>query len=264
MMGVPNVTTSAAPNTTVIPCCGLADDVTGVVVPCSDADTGMMMMATTFVMLMTHATGLAQAGLIRRKNALSMLMQTMSGFVYGSILWFFGGFSLTFGKSIGGLGLLGNLDDAFFRNVGITTCYVHSTARTIPGMLFAAWQMMFAVMVPVIVTGAWAERLTFNAFSVFVCVWPILVYYPLAHWVWNGQGWLAQMGLLDFAGGMTIHASSGVAGLVVAAVLAGRSKNRSADAQAHHNLPLTVLGGALVWGSWFVCRCATAACRLCC
>ena len=216
-------TTAAASNANATPCCGVPD-AAGVTVPCSDADTGMMMMATTFVMLQTPAMGLAQAGLIRRKNALSMLMQTMSGFVYGSCLWFFIGFSLTFGDSLGNYGLLGDLNNAFFQNIGITACFAHSSAETIPGMLFAAWQMMFAVMVPVIVTGAWAERMTFNAFSVFVCIWPVLVYYPLAHWVWNTQGWLARLGLLDFAGGLTIHASSGSAAGIVAALLARRSR----------------------------------------
>ena len=131
----------------------------------NDGDTSFMIMATTFVMLQTPALGLAQAGIIRRKNALSMLMQTLTGFVIGSLLWFICGFSLSFGPSFHGF--IGNLQHSFLENVPVNTCFANSTAKTIPGILFAAFQMMFAVMVPVIVTGAWAERMLFEAFILF-------------------------------------------------------------------------------------------------
>jgi ammonium transporter, Amt family len=214
----------------------------------NDGDTGMMMMATTFVMLQTPALGLAQAGIIRRKNALSMLMQTLTGFTLGSLLWFFCGFSLTFGHSVGDAGVIGNLQNMFFDGVSATHCYPNSTATTIPGILFAAFQMMFAVMVPVIVTGAWAERMLFEAFIVFVTVWPFLVYYPLAHWVWNTEGWLARLGVVDFAGGLTIHTSTGVAALAVTFILSGRLKIKGLS---HHNLPIAILGGSIIWGAWY-------------
>ena len=216
--------------------------------PINDGDTGMMMMATTFVMLQTPAMGLAQAGIIRRKNALSMLMQTLTGFCIGSLLWFTCGFSLTFGRSIGHAGILGNLENAFLDGVSATHCYPNSTATTIPGILFAAFQMMFAIMVPVIVTGAWAERMLFEAFLCFVVLWPFLVYYPLAHWIWNTEGWLATWGVLDFAGGLTIHTSTGVAALSVTLVLSGRLKVHGLQ---HHNLPLAILGGSIIWGAWY-------------
>lgn len=148
------------------------------------------------------------------------------------------------------MGLIGNFDHMFLLNVGIDCCYPLSGAKTLPGILFAAFQMMFALMVPVIVTGAWAERMEFKAFAWFTLVWPFLVYYPLAHWIWNTNGWLAELGLLDFAGGLTIHTSTGVAALVVSSILAGRMK-AEVGAIGHHNLPMFVLGGALIWGGWY-------------
>ena len=109
---------------------------------------------------------------------------------------------------------------------------------------------VFALMVPVIVTGAWAERMEFKAFAWFTLVWPFLVYYPLAHWIWNSNGWLAEIGVLDFAGGLTIHTSTGVAALVVSSILSTRMTQHD-FAIGHHNLPMFVLGGALIWGGWY-------------
>ena len=217
-----------------------------------DSDTGFMVMATTFVMLQTPALGLCQAGLIRRKNALSMLMQVLTGFVIGSMLWFSIGFSLVFGPSAGALGLIGTLRHVGFAGLSTECCY--PLATTIPSYLFASFQMMFAVMTPVIVTGAWAERMDFNAFLVFAAAWPFLVYYPLAHWVWNPAGWLAVHGAVDFAGGITIHTATGTAALAVSLVLQGRSKDtgeHSEQAGGRHNIPLAVLGGVLIWGGWY-------------
>lgn len=219
-----------------------------------DSDTGFMVMATTFVMLQTPALGLCQAGLIRRKNALSMLMQVLTGFAFGSIMWFAVGFSLTFGPTLGGVGFLGDLEHSFFTGLDMMCCFPDSTALTIPSYLFALFQMMFAVMVPVIVTGAWAERMDFKAFAIFCLAWPLLVYYPLAHWMWNANGWLAQRGAVDFAGGVTIHTATGVAALAVSYVLQGRAKDtgESQDySQGRHNLPLAILGGSLIWGGWY-------------
>ena len=218
--------------------------------PLDDGDTAFMIMASTFVMLQTPALGLAQAGIIRRKNALSMLMQTLTGFALGSLLWFFVGFTLTFGPTVGGHGIIGDFSHVLLLDVGVDCCYPLSTALTIPGVLFATFQLMFATMVPVIVTGAWAERMEFKAFIAFALLWPFLVYYPLAHWVWNADGWLAAWGVLDFAGGLTIHTSTGVAALVVSYVLAGRMKD-FAGGMGHHNLPLFILGGSLIWGGWY-------------
>ena len=213
----------------------------------SAGDTAMMMIATTFVMLQIPATGFAQAGLIRRKNALSMIMQSITGMVIGSLLWFIFGFSLTFGDTINGW--IGGFNYVFFLNVPADCPLPGSPADTIPGILFAIFQLMFAALVPVIITGTWAERMTFKSFIVFVTLWPILVYYPLAHWIWNPNGWLAQLGVLDFAGGITIHTAAGVAALAVSIVLSDRLKNRGA--LGHHNIPLAIAGGIIIWAGWY-------------
>lgn len=213
-----------------------------------DGDTAFMLFATTVVMIQTPAMGLAQAGMIRRKNSLSMIMQTMAGMAIGSLLWFAFGFSLTFGPSVGSAGLIGNFDWCFF-SIPVRDCIPnYPMANSIPGQLFGVFQMMFALMTPVIVTGAWCEKMNFQAFLVFIVFWPILVYYPTSHWVWNSDGWLAKRGVLDFAGGTVIHESSGIAGLVVSAVL----QRRKATAHvAHHNLPLTAFGACFVWSGWY-------------
>lgn len=215
----------------------------------NDGDTAFMIACTTFVVLQSFALGLAQAGIIRRKNALSMLMQTITGFAIGSLLWFSVGFSLTFGPTIGGHGLLGSLKHSFLLGVGTKCCYPNSTAKTIPGVLFAMFQLSFATMAPIIPTGAWAERMEFEAFLVFTVLWPFFVYYPLAHWVWNTDGILATWGVLDFAGGLTIHTSTGVAALAVTSLLQGRLSH--GGTVQHHSLPLFIVGGALIWAGWY-------------
>merc|ERR1719461_2380855 len=135
--------------------------------PNNDGDTAFLVLCTTFVMLQTPAIGLTQAGIIRRKNALSMLMQTLTGAVIGSILWFTVGFSLVFGESLGGYGIFGGFKNFALRGVSIHCCYPLSPALSIPGILFACFQLMYAVVAPIVVTGAWAERMEFKAFLVF-------------------------------------------------------------------------------------------------
>lgn len=155
-----------------------------------------MLISTTFVMLQTPAIGIAQAGLIQKKNVLSMLMQTMTGLVVGSLLWFLFGFSLTFGESIGGV--IGDPSTyPFYTGLSIDEPMM---GHSIPSIMFATFQMMFALMVPVILTGTWAEKLSFNAFLIIISVWPVLVYYPLAHWIWHPDGWLLQRGGVGFCG----------------------------------------------------------------
>ena len=207
-------------------------------------DTAWMLFATTFVMLQTPATGIAQAGLVRRKNALSLVAQAFLGVLIGSCLWFAVGFSLVFGPSSGGL--IGSpLHHAFFRHVGMECLPL---APAIPGALFASFQMMFAQMVPVLVTGAWAERLPLEACVVFFVVFPFAVYYPLAHFVWNPAGWLAVLGVKDFAGGLTIHTVAGTAALVVSVCVEKRRRVTAGDA---HSVPLTMIGTSLVWAGWY-------------
>ena len=207
-----------------------------------------MMMCTTFVMLQTPAMGIAQAGMIRRKNCLSIIMQTITGLVIGSILWFTIGFTLTFGPTVADIGFIGSFKYAFLNNIDPVGCLPHLTTN-IPALLYVSFQMMFAIMVPVIVTGAWAERMNFVAFLIFVILWPIMVYYPIAHWVWNPSGALAMLGVMDFAGGITIHTTSGVSALVVATHLQKREDHQGR--LQHHNIPLSIVGGSLIWAGWY-------------
>mmetsp|Transcript_6945 Transcript_6945/g.19661 ORF Transcript_6945/g.19661 Transcript_6945/m.19661 type:complete len:451 (+) Transcript_6945:119-1471(+) len=212
-------------------------------------DTAWMMAATTLVFLQTPAIGILQAGLIRRENSLSMLLQAMCGVAIGSILWVIWGFSLTFGEDHGGF--IGDVYYAMFVNLDPQRCY--ADAPTISAPLYAMFQMTFAIMVPVIITGSWAEKLNFRAFVLFVTIWPHFVYYPLAHWVWGG-GWLSDIhdgeGVIDFAGGITVHTCAGTAAFVVALVM-GRRLGKDNIQDVHHNIPLTIVGGMLIWGGWF-------------
>jgi len=215
----------------------------------SAGDTAVMMFGTTLVMFQTPAMGIAQAGMIRRKNSLSMMMQCMSGMAVGSLLWYIVGYSMTFGPSKLG-GLIGNpATFFFFRQMPTSSTKCLSIAPHIPGTIFASFQMMFALMVPVIITGAWAEKLTMKAFFVFIILWPLMVYYPIAHWLWGG-GWLSGIGAIDFAGGVTIHTVAGVAAMVVSLMLQKR-RNIEKLQMTHHNIPLLVIGGTIVWAGWY-------------
>ena len=208
-------------------------------------DTTWMLISTGLVMMMTPALGFFEAGLIRGKNSLSVIMQTFSGLAILSTLWFVLGFTLVFSPSQGGF--IGGFDWLFFNNVPFNESLDYSP--TTPGVTFATYQMMFAVITPLLITGAFAERVKWNAFVVFIVVWSIFIYYPLAHWVW-GRGWLAELGVFDFAGGIVIHTSAGLGSLAAALVL-GRRKNFGPDIMVPHNIPLAVIGAALLWIGWF-------------
>jgi len=212
----------------------------------SPGDTAWVMTAAALVFIQTPAMGIAQAGMIRRKNSLSMLLQTMSGIFIGSVLWFTIGFALTFGRDVGGF--IGDLNYFFCIDLPLRKCLPFYSS-TIPASVFMIFQMMFAIMVPVIITGAWAEKLNFRAFLIFVSLWPILVYYPLAHWVWGG-GFLSELGVIDFAGGITIHTNAGVASLVVALIMRRRPHYKELQ-DGHHNVPLTIVGGAFIIMGWY-------------
>jgi len=199
-------------------------------------------------MIQTPAIGFTQAGMIRRKNSLSMLLQVLVGMAIGSILWFIVGFTITFGPSH--FGFIGSGKYAFLVAADPTKCL--TAAPTIPSLVYILYQMMFALMVPVIVTGAWAEKMNFRAFVCFTILWPFFCYYTLAHWVWGIGGWMFNLGVIDFAGGITIHTNAGIAGLVVALVM-GRNRLRIEKSElqdSHHNIPLTIIGGALIWMGW--------------
>lgn len=196
-------------------------------------------------MLMTPALGFFEAGLIRSKNALSVIVQTFAGIAILSTLWFILGFSLVFAPSQGGI--IGGYHWLFFNDVPMNESLDY--APTIPGVSFASFQMMFAVITPLLITGAFAERMKWSSFFVFIIAWSIFIYYPLAHWIW-GRGWLADLGVFDFAGGIVIHTSAGLGSLAAALVL-GRRRNFGPDIMVPHNIPLAVLGASLLWVGWF-------------
>jgi Amt family ammonium transporter len=157
------------------------------------------------------------------------------------------GFSLAFAPSVNGLGLIGGLDFVGFMNVSLEPSTVYMV--TIPFVLFAAFQLMFAAITPALISGAFAERKRFGAFVLFTVLWSVLVYSPVAHWVWAPDGWLFKMGALDFAGGTVVHAASGIAALVAALLIGKRVVN--GDRMEPHDIPMTVLGAGLLWFGWF-------------
>ena len=210
-------------------------------------DTAWVLCATALVMLMTPGLALFYGGLVRRKNVLSILMQCT--FVLGlvSVLWILVGYTLAFGSDFNGWGLVGGLDNLGLKGV---TAEPGPYAATIPGTAFALFQMMFAIITPALIIGAFAERKRFKAFVLFALLWSVVVYSPICHWVWGQGGWLARMGVLDYAGGTVVHISSGVAALVAALVLGPRVR-RESERFEPHDVRLTVTGAGILWFGWF-------------
>jgi Amt family ammonium transporter len=210
-------------------------------------DTAWMLMATALVMVMLPGLALFYGGLVRRKNVLSTIMHSFFGLAIVSVVWVAWGYSLAFAPSVGGLGLVGGLDFLGFANVGLEPDPTY--AATIPHVLFASFQLMFAAITPALITGAFAERKRFAAFVIFTVLWSTFVYSPLAHWVWAPGGWLRELGALDYAGGTVVHVSSGVSALVAAALIGRRvAHGESLDP---HDVPMTILGAGLLWFGWF-------------
>src|SRR4029079_6945999 len=210
-------------------------------------DTAWMLAATALVMIMLPGLALFYGGLVRRKNVLSTIMHSFFGLALVSVVWVIVGFSLAFGPDVNGWGLIGNLDYVGFMNVGLEPSTKYGT--TIPFVLFAAFQLMFAAITPALITGAFAERKRFASFVLFTVIWSVVVYSPIAHWVWASDGWLFKLGALDFAGGTVVHASSGLSALVVALLIGKRVA--SAEKLEPHDIPMTVLGAGLLWFGWF-------------
>jgi len=210
-------------------------------------DTAWILTSAALVLLMT-APGLAlfYGGMVRQKNALATLMQSFIIMAVISIQWVLWGYSLAFGPDRGGL--IGGLEYVGLRGVGIEPFDTY--AKTIPHQAFATFQMMFAIITPALITGAFAERKKFSAFLLFTVLWATFVYDPLAHWVWGDGGWLKKLGALDFAGGTVVHISSGVSALVCAIVL-GKRRGYGHQPMQPHNLPMTVMGAGLLWFGWF-------------
>ncbi len=207
------------------------------------ADTGFMMICSAMVLLMVPGLALFYGGLVQKRNVLSTTMHSFFMLGMGSVFWALIGYSLAFGDDIGGL--IGNLKYAIFLNVGM----VPNGDSTIPHILFMTFQCMFACLTAALISGGYAERMRFSALVMFSFLWLLLVYSPLAHWVWGG-GWLMQLGALDFAGGAVVHMSSAAAALACVHAIGSRNTLTSGDT-APHNLPMTVLGTGLLWFGWF-------------
>ena len=210
-------------------------------------DTAWVLVSTALVMLMTiPGLALFYGGLVRKKNVLSVLMQCFFLMCAVSLQWVIFGYSLSFGPDINGW--IGNLDWAFLKNVGLEPNADY--AGTIPHQAFMIFQMMFAVITPGLIIGAFAERMKFSAFVVFMLLWSTIVYDPVCHWVWGVGGFVRKMGALDFAGGTVVHINAGVAALVAALVL-GRRLGYPHKLSPPHNLPFAVMGAALLWFGWY-------------
>lgn len=207
-------------------------------------DTAFMLAATALVMLMTPALALFYGGMVRAKNVLSTVLQSFVCLGLVSVIWVLYGYSLAFGPDVNGV--IGNLEWAGLAGVGLEP---GPYSATIPHLLFCAFQLMFAVITPALITGTFAERVKFPAFLLFTLLWSSLVYFPVCHWVWGG-GWLSSHGGLDFAGGTVIHINSGAAALVAALVF-GKRKGWGKESFHPHNLTMTVLGAGLLWFGWF-------------
>ncbi|UWG97649.1 ammonium transporter [Dehalobacter sp. DCM] len=210
----------------------------------SNADTAFMLVSTALVFLMIPGLAFFYGGLVKRRHVLSIMMQSIASIGIIAILWIVIGYTLSFGPDVGGL--IGGLDHIGLKGVAISA---GSDSTTIPPMLFMLYQMMFAIITPAIMTGATAERLRFPAYMLLISLWSLLVYAPLAHWVWGG-GWLADLGVLDFAGGIVVHISSGFSGLI-AALYIGKRYNKDTERTIPHNIPYVILGGGLLWFGWF-------------
>ena len=210
-------------------------------------DTAWVLVSSALVMLMTPGLALFYGGLVRRKNVLSTIMHSF--FILGlvSVTWVLWGYSLAFGPDAGS-GLIGRLD--WLGLEGVTGAPSATYAPSVPHLAFMAFQMMFAIITPALISGSFAERKRFKAFVLFAVAWSTLVYAPIAHWVWSPDGWLAGVGVLDFAGGTVVHLSSGVAALV-AALFIGRRSGLVEPATEPHDVPMTVLGAGLLWFGWF-------------
>jgi Amt family ammonium transporter len=210
------------------------------------ANTAFVLFSAALVMLMTPGLALFYGGMVRTKNVLATIMQNFVLLGLIGVQWALIGYSLAFGPDIGGI--IGNLD--WLGLAGVRAEPFKAYSETIPHGAFMIFQMMFAIITPALITGAWAERLKFSSFLVFILLWATLVYDPVCHWVWGDGGWLKGLGALDFAGGTVVHINAGIAALV-AALVVGKREGFGKEAFIPHNLTMTILGAGLLWFGWF-------------
>ena len=212
-------------------------------------DTAWMLISAALVLLMTPGLALFYGGMVRSKNVLNMLMQSFVAMAIVTILWVICGYSLAFAKGEGALApFIGTLAWAGLNDVGQSPHTFYAT--TSPHQVFMVYQMMFAIITPALISGAIADRMKFSAYIIFIAVWSVLIYAPLAHIVWSEDGYLMKLGALDFAGGTVVHISSGISALVLAILLGKRTNGVGEDVRPH-NLPMTLIGTALLWFGWF-------------
>ncbi len=209
-------------------------------------DTAWVLASSALVMMMTPALGLFYGGMVRKKNALSTIMFSFAILALISVQWVLYGYSLAFGPDVGHI--IGNLEWLGLNGVGQQPNADY--AATIPALAYMIFQAMFAIITVALISGAFVERIKFKAFMVFSLLWATLVYDPIAHWIWGAGGWLRNMGALDFAGGTVVHISSGVSALAIAFVIGSR-RGFGKQAMEPHNIPMVVLGAALLWFGWF-------------
>jgi len=207
-------------------------------------DTAWMLVSAALVLLMTPGLALFYGGLVRGKNVLGTMMQSLAAMALVGVLWVVCGYTIAFGSDLGHV--VGAFDYLLLRGVGGDPL----DGQSIPHLLFVAFQGMFAIITPALIGGAVAERMKFKAFLLFMLLWVLLVYAPLAHWVWGGGGWLLELGALDFAGGTVVHISSGFSALI-ACLMLGRRRGFPGEPILPHNLPLVILGAGLLWFGWF-------------
>jgi Amt family ammonium transporter len=209
-------------------------------------DTAWLLVSAALVMLMTPGLALFYGGMVRAKNILGTVMQSFIVLGLISIEWMLVGYSFSFGPDRGGV--IGDL--SWFALNGVGLAPFQDYAATVPHQAFMIYQMMFAVITPALITGAFAERFKFSTYLVFSLLWALLVYNPVAHWVWGTGGWLRNLGVLDFAGGTVVHITAGVSALA-AALAVGKRRGYGVETLAPHNLPMTVLGAGILWFGWF-------------
>jgi ammonium transporter, Amt family len=215
------------------------------------ADTCFVLVSAALVMLMTPGLALFYGGMVRSKNVLGTIMQNFILMAVVGVLWALYGYSLAFGPDVGHF--IGNLDWIGLAGVGFAPYKAYSA--TIPHQTYMIYQAMFAIITPALITGAFAERMKFSTFLVFMIIWSTIVYNPVAHWVWGDGGWLKNLGALDFAGGTVVHINAGIAALAAVLVMGPRrgygGYGNGTEAFIPHNLPMTILGAGLLWFGWF-------------
>ena len=213
----------------------------------NSGDTAWILVSSALVMLMTPGVALFYSGMVRRKNVLSTMMMSFAALALVGLLWVLYGYSLSFGPDK--VGIIGGLDFVGLSHVGQMPSATY--ASTVPHLAFMIFQAMFAIITVALITGAVVERMKFSALMLFAALWVTFVYSPVAHWVWGNGGWLAQLGVLDFAGGLVVHTTAGVSALALVTLLGPRKGFLAREPMEPHSIPMVVLGAGLLWFGWF-------------